>query len=64
LGTDMWKGTDASDPRKVFAQEVFATVSARLPNFSQNGSVEDSVNGGFWNRIRRRKNEQEKSDQA
>ena len=64
LGTDMWKGTDATDPRKVFAQEVFSTVSARLPGFPQNGSGENSANGGFWNRIRRRTNEREKSEQT
>lgn len=28
-----WEQTDSSDPRKMFAQEVFATVKARIPKF-------------------------------
>jgi uncharacterized protein involved in exopolysaccharide biosynthesis len=38
FGKTAWKQTDSSDPRKVFAQEVFTTVSARLPWFSYNGA--------------------------
>lgn len=41
----LWYATDASDPRKLLAQEVFATVSHRLPGFSQNVLEEDAVNG-------------------
>ena len=37
LGTDQWLATDSADPRKVFAQEVFATVRARTPWISRNG---------------------------
>ena len=53
LGNDAWQGTDAKDPRKVFAQEVFATVRARIPVFTQNGSAEHSENGRVrrWLRI-------------
>jgi capsule polysaccharide export protein KpsE/RkpR len=54
FGTKMWRGTDASDPRKLFAQEVFSTVSARLPGLSGNGSGEHSADGSFWKRIGRR----------
>lgn len=53
FGSEMWRGTDASDPRKVFAQEVFSTVSARLPVLSGNGSGEHSANGSFWKRLGR-----------
>ena len=34
LGREVWRETDSEDPRKVFAQEVFSTVSAWLPRFS------------------------------
>jgi capsule polysaccharide export protein KpsE/RkpR len=57
FGKTAWHETDASDQRKIFAQEVFSTVAARLPVFSQNGSAEHSVNGGVWGRFRRRKPE-------
>jgi len=55
FGKAKWDETDASDVRKVFAQEVFSTVAAHLPVFSQNGSGEHSVNGGVWGRFRRQK---------
>jgi capsule polysaccharide export protein KpsE/RkpR len=54
LGKATWDETDASDERKVFAQEVFSAVAAHVPVFSRNGSEEDSVNGGVWGRFRRR----------
>jgi len=38
FGNTSWQQVDAADPRKVFAQEVFTTVSARLPWFSRNGT--------------------------
>jgi capsule polysaccharide export protein KpsE/RkpR len=50
-----WHQTDAGDPRKVFAQEVFSTISARMPKFSHNGSGEHSMNGVRWSWIRLRK---------
>jgi len=33
-----WEQTDSADPRKAFANEVFATIKASLPKFAQNGS--------------------------
>jgi len=54
LGKTKWDETDAGDERKVFAQEVFSTVAARLPVFSQNGSGGRSAKGGVWRRFRRR----------
>jgi capsule polysaccharide export protein KpsE/RkpR len=53
FGNDLWQRTNASDPRKVFAQEVFSTVSARIRVFSQNGSA--SVDRKFWSWIRRQR---------
>ncbi len=55
FGKTLWHQTDANDPRKVFAQEVFSTVSARMPAFSKNGSGKHSVNGGSWSWMGRRK---------
>jgi len=40
FGKTAWDGTDSSDPRKLFAREVFATLKATIPHFSQNGSGE------------------------
>jgi len=54
FGKTLWHQTNANDPRKVFAQEVYSTVCGRMPMFSQNGSGEHSVNGGVWSWIRRR----------
>ena len=55
FGNEMWHGTDANDPRKVFALEVFSTVTARIPGFSSNGTGTPPVNGGVWSWTRRRK---------
>jgi capsule polysaccharide export protein KpsE/RkpR len=55
FGKTLWHQTDAEDPRKMFAHEVFSTVFARMPRFSQNGSGEHSVNGRSWHWIRRSK---------
>jgi capsule polysaccharide export protein KpsE/RkpR len=57
FGNAAWRETDANDPRKLFAQEVFSTVSVRIPFFSQNGSGEHSGNGRSWHWIRRRKDD-------
>src|SRR5258708_10716336 len=54
FGKTMWDETDASDARKIFAQEVFSTVAAHVPVFARNGSGGHSVNGGVWGRFRRR----------
>lgn len=54
FGKTRWDETDASDERKVFAQEVFSTVAAHVPVFSRNGSERHVVNGGVWGRFRRR----------
>lgn len=53
FGKTVWDETDAGDGRKVFAQEVFSTVAARMPVLSRNGAEEHPVNGGAWGRLRR-----------
>ena len=37
LGKASWEQMDSTDPRKAFAQEVFTTLKASLPQFSRNG---------------------------
>ena len=53
LGSEAWRETDASDPRKIFAQEVFSTIAARMPVFSRNGSG-NHVRGQKLSRLFRR----------
>jgi capsule polysaccharide export protein KpsE/RkpR len=57
LGNETWHGTDAQDPRKMFAQEVFATMIARIPAFTHSGSGEHSGNGSAWRWLRIRKSD-------
>jgi hypothetical protein len=57
FGNEAWQETDANDSRKAFAQEVFSTVTARMPFISQNGSGEHSVNGRSWLWKRRSKDD-------
>lgn len=44
VGKTRWEAVDASDPRKLFATEVFTTVQAHVPLFSRNGTGK-KVNG-------------------
>jgi len=53
FGNTMWHETDSKDPRKVFAQEVFAAVSARVPLFSRNGSEGHLDRRSFWSGLRK-----------
>ena len=45
FGNTIWQETDARDPRKVFAQEVFTTFKASLPKFARNDSGNHPVEG-------------------
>lgn len=54
FGSTLWQETDSQDPRKVLAQEVYSTISARIHLFSRNGSGPNSEAGAFWSRMRRR----------
>jgi uncharacterized protein involved in exopolysaccharide biosynthesis len=44
VGKTRWEAVDESDPRKLFATEVFTTVQASVPLFSRNGTGK-KVNG-------------------
>jgi uncharacterized protein involved in exopolysaccharide biosynthesis len=53
FGKTLWNATDANDPRKVLALEVFSTVSDRLPDFTQSRSESPLVDGKSGNWIRK-----------
>ena len=61
FGNDSWQGVTADDPRKVFAEEIFSTVVARIPVLGSNGAAKHSENGTVWSRVFRRKHH---SDEA
>ena len=61
FGNALWQETEADDPRKVFARDVFLTVTARIPRFSRNGSGIESVSSKFWSWKRRHQNGREES---
>ena len=54
FGKTAWDETDSTDPRKMLAQEVFATVKATIPHFSQNGTGEVAGVEKSWRWFRRR----------
>jgi uncharacterized protein involved in exopolysaccharide biosynthesis len=62
LASLLWHETDANDPGKMLAQEVYSTVSARLPLFSRNGSSAHSPGGSSWSRFRSLREDSEKSE--
>jgi capsule polysaccharide export protein KpsE/RkpR len=61
FGKTAWDQTESSDPRKAFAQEVFSTVKASIPQFAQNGSGDHSGIGKSWNWTRRGRKDDEAS---
>jgi capsule polysaccharide export protein KpsE/RkpR len=58
FGRTTWDRTDSGDARKVFAQEVFTTVLAKLPQFQQNGSGNHT---GARSLLRPRRSERDES---
>jgi len=53
FGNTIWQEIDSRDPRKVFAQEVFSTVSKRLPLLSRNYSERHPDRRSFWSALRK-----------
>ncbi len=49
-GKVRWETVAANDPRKVFATDVFATMLAAIPKFSQNGKRTAAASDGTWPR--------------
>jgi uncharacterized protein involved in exopolysaccharide biosynthesis len=48
LGKTQWDLVGESDPRRIFATEVFTTVQARMPKFSRNGASAESNGHRGW----------------
>jgi capsule polysaccharide export protein KpsE/RkpR len=59
---ERWNDTDAQDPGKLFAQEVFQTVNQHMPWASPNGSRAHGMTHRVWRRLVRGQNEEEKSE--
>jgi uncharacterized protein involved in exopolysaccharide biosynthesis len=57
-----WNETDAQDPGKLFAQEVFQTVNQHMPWATPNGSRVQAMTHEAWQRLARRQDEEEKSE--
>jgi uncharacterized protein involved in exopolysaccharide biosynthesis len=64
IGKERWSGVDVTDPRRIFATEVFTTVSAHFPVFSRNGNAGGSNPRPFWNWRKKTdsKDDQEEND--
>ena len=60
FGKTAWDATDPNDARKAFAQEVFSTALAQLPQFERNGSGNGTGSRRFL-RLRWRHSEQDES---
>jgi len=48
LGKTQWDAVDVSDPRRVFATEVFTTVQKSMPLISRNGTGAESNGHRVW----------------
>jgi capsule polysaccharide export protein KpsE/RkpR len=53
LATKYWDELHSSDPRKVLAEEVVATLKANAPWSSRNGDAPHSTTQRIWNRLNR-----------
>ncbi len=51
LGANQWQQADPTDPRKMLAQEVVATVKARVPWPMRNGSSSSGKENGILGRL-------------
>jgi capsule polysaccharide export protein KpsE/RkpR len=54
LGKARWEEVDAQDPGKVFAQEVFQSMNARMPWAPPNGSRLQAMTHRVWVRLAQR----------
>jgi uncharacterized protein involved in exopolysaccharide biosynthesis len=57
-----WNETDAQDPGKLFAQEVFQTVNQHMPWATPNGSRVHAMTHKAWRRLARSQDAEEKSE--
>jgi capsule polysaccharide export protein KpsE/RkpR len=51
LGSSHWQQADPADPRKIFAQEVVATVKAHVPWVARNGTEAEAGERGILGRF-------------
>jgi uncharacterized protein involved in exopolysaccharide biosynthesis len=56
-----WDAVEASNPGKVFANEVLTTVRAKLPHFSRNGTNADANGNSRWTWRKKSLNEHEEN---
>jgi uncharacterized protein involved in exopolysaccharide biosynthesis len=54
LGWTRWEEADPADPRKIFVQEIMATLKSQAPWASQNGHGPGTRTQRIWNRLSRR----------
>ena len=54
LGSNQWQQTDLDDPRKMLAQEVAATIRARVSCHMRNGGNNNGKEKGILGRLNRR----------
>jgi uncharacterized protein involved in exopolysaccharide biosynthesis len=64
VGKSWWEEVDVSDPRRVFAMEVFTTVQARLPNFSRNGTGAETNGDQAWTWLKKAEAKSEQQDKG
>jgi capsule polysaccharide export protein KpsE/RkpR len=57
LGANRWQRSDPNDPRKMLAQEVVATVKARVPWYMGNGGISNGKVKGILRRLNHRSSE-------
>jgi hypothetical protein len=57
FGRNAWEHTEVLDERKVFAQEVFGTLRAKLPGYAHNGVEQGNGDGTATLRSRARAHE-------
>ena len=60
FGKTAWNATSPNDARKAFAQEVFTTMVAQLPQFARNGSGNHTGLRSFF-QLRGRRSEHDES---
>jgi len=63
LGRARWAKADPKDPGKVFAQEVFQTINARMPWAPPNGSRVQAISHKVWVRLARQKDSPEAAEE-
>ena len=64
FGKTNWDSVEATDPRKVFALEVFTTMRAGLPTLSRNGNGAHSNGHHQWGWLKQSEQDNDKQDRV